>query len=74
MAAPSAPMHHEEPERRIPEIEVRLDLEANLVAPSILQIPMIGPQPVMAVIDGAVGGGKRGVVLDVFIASRDHRL
>ena len=48
-ALPSAPVHHGKHERLLAEVEVRLALDADLVAPRLLELLIPSPQPVRGI-------------------------
>jgi hypothetical protein len=70
-ALPSATVEQIEGECVIAEVEVNLRLDANLVAPSILQISPPASNAIVAVVGHTPDSGEGGVDLDLRIAEFD---
>ena len=65
-------MGHLERERVITEVEERLDLDPDLLAPRFLKVSVPFAHPVVPVIGGASDSCKYRVDFDVRVAERDE--
>jgi hypothetical protein len=74
IALSSTAAQHVESNRVLPEVEVRLRLDAKLVSPSVLKVSMPTSHPIVPVILGAAGHRHGRVKLDLRIAERDECL
>ena len=59
-------------QRVLPEVEEDLRFDANVRPPSVLEVLMPRPQPIVPTVDGTATEGR--VLLDARIAKRNHAL
>src|SRR5688572_7850646 len=73
-AMPSAAMQHVERENTLTEVEVRLNLYADVATPHFLEVSMPLPHPGVTVKDRAPDRRKRRIELNGRIAIREYGL
>ena len=70
-AVAPAPVQHVKSERVLAEIEVRLSLDANVIAPCVREVSLPPPHPIVAVVVATADGGKSRLNRDVRIAKSE---